>query len=271
MSRSRGNLERSYRNQLLKLAKKIAEAYQQANDLTELRRLARNLYLSPEIEELSKEISTRMVTGILRFDSRSWREAARKSNRGKVVFEYLRKEMKGTRGLFVNQLVNRNAIDISKIPLSVAEEITDIVAIQSQQGRRAKEIFNELRERFPSLLESKAKMIARTEVSRTHTSIVESRSLDLDLNWYRWMATKGGRTRDSHRNMEGVLINWRDPPSPEELIGEKSYGAYHAGGIFNCRCEPIPLIDLDEVSWPHKVYKNGGIITLTRREFEKIM
>jgi hypothetical protein len=68
-----------------------------------------------------------------------------------------------------------------------------------------------------------------------------------------------------------VLVSWRDPPSPEELAGEeKTYGKYHAGEIFNCRCEPLPLIEAEDVSWPHKVYTGGKIRMLGLKEFKRL-
>jgi hypothetical protein len=70
--------------------------------------------------------------------------------------------------------------------------------------------------------------------------------------------------------MEGVLVCWNNPPSPEMLIGEKNVGYYHAGNIYNCRCYPEVVIKLDFISWPHKVYYNGTIQTMTRKQFETI-
>jgi hypothetical protein len=71
--------------------------------------------------------------------------------------------------------------------------------------------------------------------------------------------------------MSDVLIAWSDPPSPEQLFGEKSYGKYHAGNIFNCRCYPEPLVELHYVNWPHKVYHGGQIKTMTLAQFERLI
>jgi uncharacterized protein with gpF-like domain len=70
--------------------------------------------------------------------------------------------------------------------------------------------------------------------------------------------------------MEGVLVNWKNPPSPEELAGEPSVGKYHAGCIWNCRCYPEPIIDLDDVEWPSKVYHDGKIERMSRAKFETL-
>jgi uncharacterized protein with gpF-like domain len=70
--------------------------------------------------------------------------------------------------------------------------------------------------------------------------------------------------------MDKVLVRWSDPPSPEALDGEKSYGKYHAGEIFNCRCFPEPVIDFDDVTWPHKVYSGGQIQMMTLAQFKQL-
>ena len=71
--------------------------------------------------------------------------------------------------------------------------------------------------------------------------------------------------------MNGVLVRFDDPPSPEALIGESSVGKYNAGGIWNCRCYAEPLIDIDDVKWPCRVYSNGNIKSMHKKEFEVII
>ena len=71
--------------------------------------------------------------------------------------------------------------------------------------------------------------------------------------------------------MEGVLVCWNDPPSPEKLINEKFVGYYHAGEIYNCRCYPQPIVKLNFVKWPAKVYYQGKIQRMSRKQFEEIL
>ena len=117
---------------------------------------------------------------------------------------------------------------------------------------------------------SRISLIARTESSKASTALTEARAESLNLPWYVWRTSKDARVRSSHRHMDGVLIAWAEAPSPEALKGLKSYGTYQAGNTFNCRCYPEPLIYLDQVSWPHKVYHNGTIREMTRSAFKKI-
>ena len=38
----------------------------------------------------------------------------------------------------------------------------------------------------------------------------------------------------------------------------------------NCRCIPSPLLTLDQVSWPHRVYHAGQITRMTRAQFQQL-
>ena len=70
---------------------------------------------------------------------------------------------------------------------------------------------------------------------------------------------------------DDVIVFYNNPPAPEELIGKKSQGHYHAGGIYNCRCYEEPVLDIDDVSWPHKVYHAGRIQRMSKKQFTKLL
>jgi len=71
--------------------------------------------------------------------------------------------------------------------------------------------------------------------------------------------------------MDQVLVAWDNPASPETLDGAKrSYGHYHPGETYNCRCYARPLIRIDDVSWPHKVYHNGSIVMMRKADFTEL-
>jgi SPP1 gp7 family putative phage head morphogenesis protein len=135
------------------------------------------------------------------------------------------------------------------------------------KGRRASEIADDIRSRFSTGNKANVNLIARTEVSKTSTALTRARSEEIGLNCYIWRTSEDQRVRKSHDHMDGVIVFWRYPPSPEQLAGERSVGYYHAGEIFNCRCYPEPLISINDVQWPHKVYISGRIQSMTKSQF----
>ena len=214
----------------------------------------------------------RMVTPIAVQNMRTWRKAAKKATKNPYLYRLLMREINNGLKNDIDIQIEENANLIKTLPTDVAKKVTKDISDMALKGMRASEIAKVIREQTDKHSRASAKLIARTEVSKTTTALTKARCDNLDLHWYVWRtAEDGDRVRKSHRIMEGVLVNWNEPPSPEALAGEKSVGNYHAGNIWNCRCYPEPLIEIDDISWPHKVYTNGKIQTMGKMQFEQMM
>ena len=80
--------------------------------------------------------------------------------------------------------------------------------------------------------------------------------------------------------MNGVLVCWDEPPAPDDLFSilkqdgtprRNTLGHYHAGCCPNCRCYPEPVIDLDQVTFPARIYVGNRIQIVRKKEFERMM
>lgn len=221
-------------------------------------------------EDLGVLFSRRMVTQVRAVNARSWREAARKAGRGQEMYSALKQELRGPVGVRLQELVRENAQLISSITAELRESINREVASLQEQGYRPSTVAEHIRRRVPELAHSRAALIARTEVSKAATALSQARSEDLGIAWYQWATSRDQRVRPSHRIMDKVLVRWADPPAPERLAHiESTLGNYPAGGAPNCRCIPLPLVNLNEITWPAKVYHSGRIERMTRGRFEK--
>ena len=214
----------------------------------------------------------RMVTPIAVQNMRTWRMAAKKATKNPSLYRLLMREINQGLKSDIEIQIEENASLIKTLPTDVAKKVTKDISDMALKGMRASEIAKVIREQTDKHSRASAKLIARTEVSKTTTALTKARCDNLDLHWYVWRTMEDGdRVRKSHRIMEGVLVNWNEPPSPEALAGEKSVGNYHAGNIWNCRCYPEPLIEIDDISWPHKVYTNGKIQIMGKMQFKQMM
>lgn len=210
----------------------------------------------------------RMVTGVFISAGRTWRDVAWRSTNGLLMYRALRHELSGPIGERFNQLIVENSSLITSLPAKVAELVAVRVARHEQIGERARETANHL---LGHVARARAQLIARTETSKATTALTQARSENLGLDWYVWRGSLDQRERLAHRRLEGVLIRWGDPPSPEALVGIRSrLGHYHAGNAPNCRCGPEPLVDLSQVSWPARVYYSGVIRSYTLAQFRKL-
>lgn len=266
-------IERAYYRSIKNLIKRILYMCRHYRNpeafIAGLKRYAK----SKEFIQDCKGLAGRMVTQLFSDGHKTWRQAANEGSKGNEIYKALQNELKGPVGKAYYTAIQRNAQYISSLPLNMAERATRMAADLSQKGMRASDIAEELQRSMGQLSASRAKLIARTEVSKASTELTRARCEKMGLGWYIWRTSMDGdRVRKSHQIMEGVWVNWNDPPSPEKLAGEKrTYGNYHAGEIFNCRCYPEPVVRLDFVDkWPIKVYHNGKIQSMNKKQFMRI-
>lgn len=266
-------VEKTYLNSLLKLVKifqKIAKY--SGNDQQKYKDSMMNFQKSMQYEKFINSVVKRMVLPLDVGNQRTWREAAKKATKGKFLYRLLMDELKQGTGNIIQQQVIENASLIRTLPSDVAEKVVQDVSENALKGARAESIEKIIRDKTDQHTRASARLIARTETAKTQSALTKARCEQLGLRWYVWRtALDGNRVRLSHRIMEGVLVNWNNPPSPEELVGEKYVGHYHAGNIWNCRCYSEPILEIDDIRFPARVYYNGQIVMMNKSEFEKIM
>lgn len=249
---------------------RIAKSVQ--GDAAQYNQLMAEFQDSQEYSDFVMSTVERMVTGLNTGNYATWRKAAREATKGNMLYRALLDEMQTGISSSIRNQIMENANLIRTLPTDTAQKVVQNITEEAYKGKRASEIARIIQEETSKHSRASARLIARTEVSKATTALTKARSEDLGLKWYVWRtALDGDRVRKSHRNMEGVLVAWSNPPAPEELVGEKSAGHYHAGNIYNCRCYPEPCISVDDVSWPHKVYYQGTIRKMGKREFEQLM
>lgn len=224
----------------------------------------------PWFQQYAEATATKMVTHLFTDSGRTWRQAAKVNSKGALIYQALVEEMSGPLGAAMSVQIQRNAQFIQSVPADVARQMTKHIMSQSMAGVRYSDIAKDLHGMFLHMTDVKANLIARTETAKTATALTQSRSEMLGVQWYRWRTSEDARVRDSHKIMDKVLVPWNDAPSPEKLDKEKDVGRYHAGCIWNCRCYAEPLIDLDFIEWPAKVYYGGSIIPMSRKWFERL-
>lgn len=225
------------------------------------------------LEDFSKgwaeRISENMVTNVKTTNERHWRTAAAKSGQGARIYAALMKEQAGPVGAITRNLVAQSSLLIRTMPAEVALQANHFIANEQMRGRRAFDIAADLRKRLPEMKRSRLDLIARTQVTTTATAITEARSESLGIKGYQWLTSEDARVRKAHAKMDKVLVLWKYPPAPEALVGIRStLGHYHAGMCPNCRCDPAPVVDLGEVSWPARVFDGTTIVRMSRKRFE---
>lgn len=218
------------------------------------------------------DVVKRMVTPLAARNYETWRKAARVSTRSHFLYTVLMEELKQGIKKDIDSQVISNAALIKTLPSDTAQKVVRDIEEYALSGLRAEEIEKLIQDKTRQHSRASARLIARTEVSKTTSALTKARSEELGLRWYVWRTMEDGdRVRKSHRFMNDVLVSWNNPPSPELLVKEKDVGRYHAGNIWNCRCYSEPLIDIDDITWPHKVYINGSIQKMSKARFSLLI
>jgi len=257
----RQRAESRYLRALRRIFRQIRQAIASAVTPAAAARALLQIAASPQFDTLCREAARQMVTQLAVGQRSTWRAAAAASGQGRRIYRALMSELARTgTGQAVSQIVQQNAQLIRTVPTQLAGRITDLVKQRRFEGFRPEDIMQEVRKMAPHLTDVEARRIARTESSKASTALVQARAEALGLDFYIWRTARDGeRVRSSHRMMEGVICRWSDPPDPEGMAGERSYGAYHPGGIFNCRCIALPVIAPEDIEFPAKIHVSGKV------------
>lgn len=260
-------IEERYRHDLQRINDLIFSSIAGLTDPFEITFILNQIGAGAEFKRIAHNAARRMVTGKLMENQKTWRKAAARSTQAKRIYEALRKELSGPVGQAVWAQIAENARLITNMPLEYKRNITAMVAEQAFAGKRSIVMAGEIMQMFPEMSANRARLIARTETSKTTTALSQARAEELGAGWYVWRTSEDQRVRSSHAHMEGVLCRWTEPPAPEVLIGERSVGRYPPGGIWNCRCFPQVFLSMKDVQWPCKVHYNGTIQRMTQSRF----
>ncbi len=160
---------------------------------------------------------------------------------GRAISAQLRRDIRDTPvGTVLKERLADQVTLIQSIPVQAAKRVHRLTLAALEDSRRAKAIAEEIKRSGP-VAATRATLIARTEVARTASVLVQARSFQNGITHYVWRTAEDEDVRIGHKAMEGKVIAWAFPPAVNEN-GRIMH--HHAGCIWNCRCWPEPLITL---------------------------
>jgi len=264
---ARRHIEASYKSALFKLGRFLESLVGEDETVDEISDRFSEYGASEPFTAWAQNLAHTFVTHTLEENAKTWRQAATMSGQGSTIHKALEREMSGPVGKRVDELIAENAKYIRSVPEKVGADLVKHVQSQTFQGRRAAYKSEEFKSLVGDMSQNHARLISRTEGAKTMSALTQARAEYTGHDWYIWHTSEDGRVRDSHKNMDGVLCRFSDPPLPEMLVGEKDVGRYGPGDIYNCRCYAAPVILWSKVDWPHDVYANGTITKMSKNQF----
>lgn len=179
----------------------------------------------------------RMLGEVDARDRDSWRAL------GSAISAQLSNDIKNTPvGEVLRSLMYSQVGLIKSIPTEAAARVHKLTIRGLEDSRRMNEIADDI-ERSGEVTRSRAVLIARTEVARTASVLAETRARSAGVTHYRWQTSQDAAVRPGHREMQGRVCRWDTPPAVNEG-GRVMY--HHPGRVWNCRCWPEPLVELEE-------------------------
>lgn len=184
------------------------------------------------LTQWAEATSARMLAEVNRRDESAWMQLSADLSRA------LRQEIRtAPTGATMRALMAEQVTLIKSIPLDAAQRVHRLTIEGIEDSTRAAEISKAIRA-SGDVSKNRADLIARTEVSRTASTLTEARALHVGSPGYFWRTSHDGDVRESHKKMEGKFVAWNDPPTLDGMTG-------HAGQFPNCRCYPEPVIPED--------------------------
>lgn len=219
--------ELTYATNLRKIGRQVGdlvnsldqEAANFANEVTRI--LSRYAEL---IQPWARAVATRMISEVSRRDEQVWKDIGRDMGRA------LRMEIQSApTGALLQQKLAENVGLITSLPLEAAQRVHKLTLEKRSNSARSKDIAKEIMA-TGHVTQSRATLIARTEVARTGSALTEARALHVGSEAYIWRTARDSDVRKSHKEMEGKLVRWDSPPTLSDGT------TTHAGQIYNCRC-----------------------------------
>ncbi len=188
----------------------------------------RLLRYSNTIKPWADAITTRMLREVDMRDTKTWERIT------KEMGIALRAEIKNApTGIAMRQLHGEEVDLITSLPRQAAERVQERAQEMVSEGLR----FDEMAAEISGVTRNRARLIARTEIAKAHSTLLQARAEYVGCDEYIWRTARDSDVRDSHQEMEGRVIRWDTPPVVDEGVPP-----YHAGRIYNCRCYPEPII-----------------------------
>ncbi len=133
---------------------------------------------------------------------------------------------------FIDGFVSQNVDLIRSIPARFFSDIETAVRDAALSGQRVESLAQDIESRY-DVSESRARLLARDQVSKLNGDITQVRQTRLGIKTFTWSTSMDERVRASHKAKEGKVYNWASPPTDTGKPGDD----------YQCRCVALPNFD----------------------------
>lgn len=143
----------------------------------------------------------------------------------------------------LDQWVSENVDLIQSIPQNTLGRMKEIVYEGYAAGKTSTEMTKAIQHVY-GIGKRKARFIALDQSAKLHASITKAQQEDAGVEEYMWSDSGDERVRRSHRELNGKIFRWDDPPTNSD--GRTC----HPGQDYGCRCVAVAVFDRNTITLP---------------------
>ena len=129
-------------------------------------------------------------------------------------------------------------------------KMRNVVGQMSINGKSIKSIENYITKEF-GVAQRKARFLARNESAIASTSYLVAKYQAEGFESFKWHTNIDGRERPLHKQLNGKIFRFDNPPIIDERTGERGLPSQ----TYNCRCSFSPIADDAWLKNRKKLYK----------------
>lgn len=152
--------------------------------------------------------------------------------------------------LVMDDWVNSNVDLIKSVKDKSLSSMKSIVKQGFLDGRTTTAIMKDIHRSY-DMDKRHARFIARDQMAKLNSELTRMQQEDAGVSQYTWSDSGDGRVRARHKELDGKVFRWDDPPIVDKKTGRRC----HPGQDYRCRCCAIPFFDIDTINLP---IENGG-------------
>lgn len=191
----------------------------------------------------AQSVASYMLADVARRNLRLWKENS--AAMGEVLSDELRS---APTGRIMAELMRQQVGLIQSIPGKAAERVHELAVGAMTSSARSTTLVPDIIALGP-ITAARAKMIARTEVSRANSNLTQSRAEYAGSEGYIWTTAGDPNVREAHKRMDGRFVRWDSPPLTDMPT------PYHAGCGPNCRCTAQPVLPGESIAYARSLIR----------------
>ena len=129
-------------------------------------------------------------------------------------------------------------------------KMRNTVGQMAVKGKSVKDIANYITKEFGTS-QKHAKFLARNESAIATSSYLSAKYRAEGFTHFKWHTILDGRERPLHKELDGKIFRFDNPPIIDERTGQKGLPSQ----TYNCRCTFSPYIDKDFLKRRRQMYK----------------